>query len=91
MKFFNWFAGFFQDQKGSASSKRATLYITLFFMWRMIENSINGKVLGDPTILYINTLIILFCLGAITSEFFNKINLPLTKEDKKEVKPEENK
>jgi hypothetical protein len=65
-----WFAGFFEDQTGSASSKRATLYICLFFLWRIIENSIDGKKLGDTDILYFVVGIILFCIGAVTAEFF---------------------
>lgn len=65
-----WFAGFFEDQAGSASSKRATLYICLFFMWRIVENSIQGKSLADKDVLYFVVGIILFCLGAVTAEFF---------------------
>jgi hypothetical protein len=75
MKFLTWFAGFFEDQGGSASSKRGTLYICLFFLWRIIEASLNGKDLANPDVLYFVVGIILFCLGAVTAEFF-KSKLP---------------
>jgi hypothetical protein len=69
-KLIKWWAGFFEDQAGHASSKRATLYICLFFLWRILENSFAGKALPDKDILYFVVGIILFCVGAVTSEFF---------------------
>jgi hypothetical protein len=81
--FIKWFAGFFEDQVGSASSKRATLYICLFFLWRIIENGLEGKKLADSDVLYFVVGIILFCLGAITSEFF-KGKLPFSNNETKE-------
>lgn len=80
--FIKWFAGFWEDQAGSASSKRATLYICLFFLWRIVEDNLQGKTLANKDILYFITAIILFCLGAITSEFF-KGKLPFGDSDLK--------
>ena len=76
-----WFAGFFEDQKGSASSKRGTLYICLFFLWRIVENNLAGKKLADDNILYFVVGIILFCIGAVTSEFFAKVSTEVKKEE----------
>ena len=66
-----WFAGFFEDQTGSASSKRGVLYICMFFFYMIIKGSLEGKTI-DSQVLYMVTGIILFCVGAVTSEFFNK-------------------
>lgn len=71
MKLATWFAGFFEDQKGSASSKRATLYISLFFFYLIIDGSLHGKVV-DTQVLFMTTGLILFCIGAVTSEYFSK-------------------
>jgi len=65
-----WFAGFFEDQKGSASSKRGVLYICMFFFYMLVKGSLEGKVI-DSQVLYMVTGIILFCIGAVASEFFN--------------------
>jgi hypothetical protein len=70
--FFLWFAGFFEDQKGSASSKRASLYISFFFMYLLVKGSLDGKNI-DLNILLVIGGLILFLVGAVTSEFFNKI------------------
>jgi hypothetical protein len=70
--FFTWFAGFFEDQKGSASSKRASLYVLLYFMSLIVKGSLDGKVV-DLNLLLIIGGMILFLVGAVTSEFFNKI------------------
>lgn len=83
-KLFIWLAGFFEDQKGSASSKRGTLYICLFFLWRILESNLNGKALVDNNILYFVTGIILFCIGAVTAEFFSPTVSKITTEVKKE-------
>ena len=72
-KIIQWFAGFLQDQNQSASSKRLTLYICLFFFYLLIKGSLNGSTINEQ-ILYAVVAIILFCVGAITAEFF-KSNL----------------
>jgi len=81
-----WVAGFFQDQSNSASSKRAGLYICLWFMYLQINAGIEGK-LPDTTnnayLIWANVLLIAFCLGAVTAEVFGKLL-----EKKKDEKPE---
>lgn len=79
MKLAAWFAGFFEDQKGFASSKRATLYVSLFFFYLLIQGSLDGKII-DAQVLFMTTGLILFCIGAVTSEYFSK-------QPKKEDKP----
>lgn len=64
-----WFAGFFEDTKGSASSKRAALYICLFFFYMIINGSLDGKSI-DQQVLFMTTGLILFLVGAVTSEYF---------------------
>jgi len=74
MKFAKWFAGFFEDQAGTASSKRSVLYIAMFFLYLLLKGSLEGKTI-DQQILYCVVGIILFCVGAVTSEFFNNKNI----------------
>jgi hypothetical protein len=71
--FLKWFAGFFEDQQGTASSKRAVLYFCCFFMFLIVNGSLNGKPI-DQLVLFNVSGIILFCIGAVTSEFFKKAN-----------------
>lgn len=67
-----WFAGIFEDQAGTPSSKRFTLFICLFFLWMIVKGSLEGKTI-DQEVLFIVGGLILFCVGAITSEFLMKI------------------
>jgi len=69
IKFLKWFAGFFEDQKGSASSKRAFLYF-LAVEWHYVVNAYCNLKGVDNYFLYALTLITLVCLGVITTEFF---------------------
>jgi multisubunit Na+/H+ antiporter MnhE subunit len=71
-KFINWFAGIFEDQAGSASSKRITLFIALFFFWMIVKGSLEGKTVNQD-VLFVTGGLILFCVGAITSEFLMKV------------------
>jgi hypothetical protein len=71
--FFKWFSGFFEDQGNYASSKRLTLYIALFYFGFLVRGSLDGKVINDE-VLFTTGGIILFCIGAVTSEFFKKSN-----------------
>lgn len=74
MKFISWFRGFFEDQKGAASSKRATLYFLLFCLYQIVIGSLDGKTV-DQQLLFMIAGLIAFLVGAVTSEFFNKIPL----------------
>ena len=70
MKVVKWFAAIFEDQKGSASSKRVSLFIAWFFMWMIVKGSLDGKAV-DQQVLFTIAGIILFLIGAVTAEFFN--------------------
>ena len=94
IKLIKWFAGFFQDQKGDASRKAIALYVCLWFFYKMIVGSMNGGKIDETVLLYL-LFIILFCLGAITAEFFNKLptstkSTTTTKETSVEVDKKEN-
>lgn len=69
INFFKWFAGFAQDQNGSASSKRLGLYIGLWYLGMIVKGSISGKTVNSE-VLYMVGGIVLFCIGAVTTEFF---------------------
>ena len=57
-----------------ASSKRFTLAICLYFMLLLVRGSMDGKTVNEQ-VLYTVGGIILFLIGAVTSEFFaNKNN-----------------
>ncbi len=70
-----WFAGFFEDQKGSASSKRAALYFCMYLLYLMVHGSLEGKVVDFNVLMVVGGLV-LFLVGAVTTEFFNKIAHP---------------
>ena len=80
-----WFAGFFEDQTGYASSKRLTLFSFIGFFYMQVKAAIAGTLINSEInryILYATVLVILFLVGAITTEFFKeKFNIPL--EEKK--------
>lgn len=72
MKAITWFAGFFEDQAGSASSKRAALYIALAYLYIIIDGNLKGKTV-DEMVLFSVCGIIVAALGLSTSEFFSPI------------------
>lgn len=94
IKLIKWFAGFLQDQKGAASRKAIVLYVCLYYFYILIDGSLNGKLINETLLLYL-TAIILFCIGAITAEFFNKLptsskSTTTTKETSVEIDKKEN-
>jgi hypothetical protein len=64
-----WFSGFFEDQGNTASSKRLVMYIFVFIFYLQVKADIAGAKI-DPQILYATIGVILFCIGAVTAEFF---------------------
>lgn len=72
MKLIKWFAAIFEDQVGIPSSKRFVLFICLFFYYLLVRGSLEGKVINE-NILFTTGVLILFCVGAITSEFLMKM------------------
>ena len=72
MRFIKWAAGFFEDQAGSASSKRAALYICLFYLYLIIRGNLAGQTV-DQTVLFSVCGLIVAALGFSTSEFFSPL------------------
>lgn len=68
-RLFKWFAGFFEDQSGGASSKRAIGYFCIVYIGMMVNGSLEGKPINTE-LLFVLAGIVLFCVGAVTSEFF---------------------
>ena len=71
-----WFAGFFEDSKKSASSKRAIVYVATYLLCVIVfavkdgkwqSNSINSQIFWGVTI------IVLFGIDAIRREQVSKI------------------
>lgn len=87
MKLIRWFAGFFEDQADSASSKRLVMYIFVFIFWMQVKADIAGAEI-DPQILYATIGVILFCIGAVTAEFFSGIKTTSTKTTEETIKKE---
>jgi hypothetical protein len=76
-----WFAGFFEDQRGSASSKRMTLYLCLLMLWHLVSSAASGNITdisysAFQMSIWVVGAVVLFLVGAITSEFFNILKLP---------------
>jgi hypothetical protein len=69
--FFNWAAGIFEDQKGSASSKRIGFFWAFSLLTYMIVKSTNGSSV-DGEMFWAVFTIILVGYGLITSEYFKK-------------------
>jgi len=80
-KTIRWFAGFFEDQKSNGgSSKRISLFVALVFLKNLIDQAptiTNDSYQAYQMALWTVGVIILFLLGAITSEFFAKNPIPL--------------
>jgi hypothetical protein len=69
MKFFTWIKGAFEDQAGTASSKRVILYWSMFLLTYMVTKSIGGVPINMEVFWGIVGLV-LAGLGLVTSEFF---------------------
>jgi hypothetical protein len=78
-----WIAGFFEDQGNSASSKRIIVYVCLYYLYLMVQGMLSGKVI-DQTVLFVVAGIVLFGIGAITSEFFTMFGSTKKTENKPE-------
>lgn len=76
VSFLKWFAGFFQDGKNSASSKRAILYISIYLVGVIVIAAVNGKWENNSMnaqIFWGLVFIVLFCVDAIKRESISKI------------------
>ena len=87
MKLIKWFAGFFEDQANTASSKRLVMYIFVFLFYMQVKADIAGSTI-DPQVLYATIGVILFCIGAVTAEFFNGMKTTSTKTTEEIIKKE---
>lgn len=76
-----YIADFLVDQKGSSSSKRLILIVAMFYLYMFVKGSLNGQPI-DQNVLLAVVGIILFSIGAVTSEFFSNKFKTLDKEDK---------
>ena len=70
-KTIKWFASFFEDQNGSASSKRLVTFIFCYFLFMIIKGELDGNSVSQE-LLFAVIGVILFGIGAATSEFFAK-------------------
>lgn len=71
-----WFAGFFQDGKNLASSKRAILYISIYLVGVIVIAAVDNKWQNNSMNMQIFwglILIVLFCVDAIKRESISKI------------------
>lgn len=90
MKLIKWLAGLLEDQAGSASSKRLVMYIFVFIFWMQVKADIAGADI-DSQILYATIGVILWCIGAVTLEFFNGMKTTNTKTTTTETEKAESK
>lgn len=70
-QFFKLVSGFVADQNGNGSRKAITLYASLYLLYIMIKASFDSKPINEY-LLFSVLIIILFCLGAITTEWVTK-------------------
>ncbi len=71
MKVIKWISGIMEDKAGTASSKRLVLFIFTYIFWMEVQANIRGVII-DPQILYATIGVILFSIGAVTTEFFSE-------------------
>jgi len=69
-----WGAGFFEDQKGSASSKRAVLYWAMGLVTYMVVKNATTEITMNMEMFWGLIGLVIVGLGLATSEFFK--NLP---------------
>jgi len=73
-KFIKWVAGFFEDQRGSASSKRAVLYWAMGLVTYMVVKNATTEITMNMEMFWGLIGLVIVGLGLATSEFFK--NLP---------------
>ena len=68
--FILWLAGFFQDQAGTASSKRLGAYFGLFLMYRQVVGSMAGVDINE-TVFFTVTAFTFAMWGLTIPEWFS--------------------
>lgn len=81
IKLMKWLGGAFEDQDGGFSRKAAIGYVAMLYLGKLVDGSLNGKEINEYVIFTIAG-IILFSIGAITSEFFAKYSSPKNEKSK---------
>ncbi len=75
MKFFNFIAGFFQDQssgsENGASRKAAAMYFLCCCFWTLVNAASKGVTI-EPIAWYCVSGLLAWTLGAITTEYIVK-------------------
>jgi hypothetical protein len=87
LSFIKWFAGFFEDQHGSGSSKRIVLYAMTILLFKVSNDILSvlksGMELSTNMylllvfLLSVIFILLLVLLGVIAKEFFLKYGIPL--------------
>ena len=77
LSFIKWFAGFFEDQHGSGSSKRIALFVNTLCLYQQNQYSMQVGARINFYILMVLFVIELVLLGVIAKEFFLKYGIPL--------------
>lgn len=85
--FFKWFAGFFEDQAGSASSKRVILYVFLLMFVQQVEASIHGTAVNET--IFFGTIGTIFAISGLTIPEWFSPKGSLLQGAKIESKPDE--
>jgi hypothetical protein len=78
--FISWASGIFEDQQGSASSKRVGFFWAFSLLSYMIYKDIHGAKVSSEMFWAVLT-IILAGYGLITSEFFRNRKFPTDRTD----------
>ena len=76
MKLLRWLAGFFEDIKGTASSKRAIVYVATYLLCIIVFAARDGKWESNAINMQIFwgvIVIVLFGINAISREAISKV------------------
>jgi len=75
IKLINFFAGSVQDHNNNTSSKRIVMYFAMYLAYILATESVELSKLDkklDPAVFMFVAIILLFSIGAVTSEFISK-------------------
>ena len=72
LKVWSFLASIFQDKVGDTSTKRIVIIGSFILLCRMVEGSMNGRII-NMDVLYGLCFVILVGIGATIPEWFSKI------------------